>query len=112
MLMNKWRCLLVAACMTLCSTSAMATRLMGAGSGANALPDWVISHIDIRERTIVINDTTYRLATAVRVHTAAKKHGSLRDLRRGMRIGYRLRNNGSGQSVISEVWESGEDANH
>ena len=109
MLMNKWRGLLIAACMILCTTPAMATRLMGAESGANALPDWVISHIDIRGRTIVINDTTYRLA--VRVHTAAKKHGSLRDLRRGMRIGYRLRNNGNGQAVISEVWESGEDEN-
>ena len=112
MLMKKWRCLLIAACMIVCSTPTMAARLMGAGPAANSQPDWVISRINIRKRTIVINDATYRLAAAVRVHTAANQHGSLGDLRRGMQIGYRLKDNGNGQSVISEIWESGHGATH
>lgn len=109
MSMNKWRHLLIAACISLCATPALASRLMGAGSAAESRPDWVISHIDVRGRTIVINDTAYRLAAAVTVHTAAKKRGSLGDLHSGMRVGYRLKDDGNGQSVISEIWESGGD---
>jgi hypothetical protein len=67
----------------------------------------VISHINIKKRTIVINNATYKLAAAVRVHTAINEQGSLDDLRRGMRVGYRLKDNGGGQTVISEIWESG-----
>ena len=107
MLMHKWRCLLIAVCMISCSMPAMAARLAGSGSDTNSPPGWVISHINIRERTIVINDATYKFAAAVRVHTTANKQGSLGDLRRGMRVGYRLKDNGAGQAVISEIWESG-----
>ena len=107
--MNKWRCLLIAACMILGSTPAMAALLRGTQPSADSVPKWVISSVDISKRTIVINDTVYRLGAAVKVHTAAHRHGSLRDLRRGMQVGYRLENNRDGQAVITEIWEGRED---
>lgn len=109
MLTKKWRYLLVATWLLACATPAMAARLMGGDSPNLSQQQWVISHINADGRTIVINDVTYRLAATVKVHIVAHKHGSLDDLRAGMRVGYRLADNGKGQSVITEIWESGGD---
>ena len=105
MLTKTWKYLLISVWMLICITPAMAARLMGDDSPNIPQQQWVISQIDVHGRTIVINDVTYHLAAAVKVHMAGHKHGSLNDLQAGMHVGYRLADNGKGQSVISEIWE-------
>jgi len=109
MAMKKWRYLLITAWMISCAIPALASQSTGGGAAVFSQQQWVISQIDVKGRTIVINDTAYRLDVALKVHTVDHKLGSLSDLRAGMRVGYRLSDNGSGQSVISEIWVSGKD---
>jgi len=110
MAMKKWKYLLISAWMISFATPALASRSTGDGAVVFSQQQWEITQIDVKGRTIVINDTAYSLDVGVKVHTADHKPGTLSDLRAGMRVGYRLSDDGrGGQPVISEIWVSGKD---
>lgn len=105
MLTKKWRCLAVAVWLVSFAPAVMAARFNGDGAESGGQPVWVVSQINIKKRMISINDVKYRLASVVKVHTSGNKSISLQDLYIGAKVGFRLTDDGRGQSVISEIWK-------
>jgi len=105
MLTNRWRYIILVVGFVFCASPAMAARLMDAPAVASQKV-WLISDIDLHHRVIEINDKKLHIAKSVKVHLRNHKRGSLKHLRVGMQVGYRLKKGEDGGSEISEIWVS------
>lgn len=58
----------------------------------------------IGDGQIVINDSLFRLADRLVVHTQETEFASRAELEAGGRIGYRSQSTGSGYPLVTEIW--------
>ncbi len=64
-----------------------------------------LERLDLKERVAVVNDTLYRLARYVPVHTPRLEMADLGDLAEGEEIAFNHERKGQGSSVITEIWK-------
>lgn len=63
----------------------------------------VVYRVDLENRELVINDTSFYLASTLRVATPGKANGTVNLLRSGQRVGVRLAPGTSGKSLAG-IW--------
>ena len=64
-----------------------------------------LERLDLGERVVVVNDTLYRLARYVPVHTPRLEMADLGDLAEGDEIAFNHERKVQGSSVITEIWK-------